>query len=350
MSLTAVLSLVQDFALVEPLLRRARGRTVTLLAAERLAVLPGAGERLNRLAADAGARLAVFPDTATALAALNEARGLVIFPSESRSPHHRPTHALASALPSRFVSATLQHGYECIGFLHNRAHERTREDAGFAADIVCGWFGPERLTALPPWDRAKLMTTGSTLFLDDGPAAWLSAVVAGEPAVPRVAADGLLVCENLQSPRLAGAARVTFLEALSDLARTMPVTVRPHPAGPFARGEIEPPPGVVLDARPVAEAGLHRYGAAISPPSTVLFDLMARDVPVAVWRDPHGLVDDANYGALPRVTGAAEWRAFLAAAQHPATLERQRAFVRSLGFPGDTRGHFDALLALSDEV
>ncbi|MCF3932907.1 hypothetical protein L1787_05700 [Acuticoccus sp. M5D2P5] len=347
--ITVVLSLIQDIAVIAPVLRRAAGRDVAALVHRRLAAVPAARDRLAALTAGHD-RVLLFESTAGGLHALADRRGLVIFPSESRSPHHRPTHALAAALPSRFVSVTLQHGYECVGFLHNRAHDRTREDAGFAADIVCGWLAADRLTAVPFADRAKVMTTGATLFLDDEPADWLDAVVAGEPAPSRARSDALLVCENLASVRLAGAPKAAFLDALHAVARERPVTLRPHPAGPFAKGELAPPPNVTLDARPIEDAELGRYRAAISPPSTVLFDLIRHDVPVALWRDPHGIIDDRLYGDLPRVGPPKTWLAFHEAAEDPAILDAQRGFIRRLGFPADTRARFDALFALADDL
>ncbi|WP_108659882.1 hypothetical protein [Acuticoccus kandeliae] len=348
--ITIVLSLIQDIAIAAPILRRAAGRDVAILLAQRLALVPAARERLAALTADLSS-VSVFESTAGGLHALNDRSGLVLFPAESRSPHHQPTHRLAAALPARFVSATLQHGYECIGFLHNRAHDRTPGDAGFAADIVCGWFAADRLVSVPPADRGKIMTTGSTLFLDDGPADWLDAVMAGAPAPDPVGrSDALLVCENLGSVRLAGAPKAAFLDALKAVARTRPVVVRPHPAGPFAKGELAVPPGVTLDARPIEAADLGQYRAAISPPSTVLFDLMRHDVPVALWRDPHGIIDDRLYGNLPRVGPPGEWLAFHERAADPAAIAGQRAFVRYLGFPADTRARFDALLALGEDL
>lgn len=347
MSVTFVLSLIQDVAVLAPLVRRAGGRDIAFLVADRLAALPAASTALADLAGTAPTT--VFASTGEALRALAHRRGLVIFASESRSPYHRPTHALATALPSRFVSATLQHGYECIGFLHNRAHDRERADAGFAADIVCAWLAAERCTAVPAGERSKIMTTGATLFLDDAPAAWLDGVLRKEEPARRSRGTTLLVCENVQSVRLAGAPRAAFLDALAAVARERPVVLRPHPAGLFAKGELAPPSGVTLDARPVEEAELSRHRAAISAPSTVLFDLMRHDVPVAVWQDPHGIVDLDHYAGLPRVGPAPDWIAFDERADEAELLRDQRAFVRGLGFPADTRARFEALLDLGHD-
>ena len=354
-SATLVLTLVQDVELVAPLVRHIRPSPGFLIAA-RLMEDPQAASRVRALV---GARWRrVFGSTGEALRGLADRAGLVVFASESRSHHHRVSHALAAALPSRFLSATLQHGYECLGFLHNRAHERVAADAGFASDIVCGWFEPRQLTALRASDRAKLMTTGAPMFLDRGAALWLRDVQRGaRPPPQRRQGWGwgrerrpLLVCENLQSVRLAGPPREAFLEALEFVARRSPVVLRPHPAGMFARGERKVPRGVTLDPRPIAEAELGSYGAAISPPSTVLFDLMRHDTPVALWRDRDGLVDDRLYGKLPRVTDGREWLAFYRSADDPSLVARQRDFVRGLGFPGDTAARFEALFAMGRDV
>ncbi|XWN29382.1 MAG: hypothetical protein ROR55_18010 [Devosia sp.] len=351
MSVILVAHLIQDIAVLAPLVRHARRcgyDDVRILAAQRLMATDAGKARLRALSGDRP--VVPFANTAEALMALNHLSGLVVFASESRSEHHRPCAHLAAALPSRFVSATLQHGYECLGFLHNRAHDAARADAGSNADILCAWFGLDRCVSVPPSDTAKVMTTGATLFLDAAPAAWLSGILDGTAAAKRGCDGPLLVCENLQSVRLAGAPREAFLAALEAFAAVRPVTMRPHPAGAYAKGEVEPPKGVTLDARPLEEAALERYGAAISPPSTILFDLMMRNVPVAVWRDADGLVDFANYRGLPTVTTAEDWAAFAEAAGAPDALAAQQNFVRGLGFPADARARFQALLAFSMDL
>lgn len=344
MSVTIVLSLVQDFAIAAPIVRTAGERDVLLLVAERLANTPGAMATVARLAQ--GREHTVFANTAEAIVALNHRAGLVLFASESRSVHHRPSHALAAALPGRFVSATLQHGYECLGFLHNAAHEASRQDAGFATDIVASWFDRARMPAIPPVDQAKHFQSGSTLFLDDAPHNWLASLIANAPAPPPHPGP-ILVCENLQSVRLRGAPAAAFLDELATFAKRRPVTLRPHPAGAFAKGEAEPPAGVSLDPRPIEDADLEQYAAALSPPSTVLFDLIRRDVPVAIWEDPYGLVDSRHYRGLPHVSGVDDWHAFF---DQPPSTDGQRAFIRALGFPADTPARFETLLALGDDV
>ncbi|MEM8853731.1 MAG: hypothetical protein AAGD34_08525, partial [Pseudomonadota bacterium] len=214
MSVVLVAHLIQDLAVLAPLVRHAKRcgfDDVRILAAERLVETEVGAARLSVIAD--GHPVVPFANTAEALRALNGVSGLVVFASESRSEHHRPCAHLAAALPSRFVSATLQHGYECLGFLHNRAHDAAREDAGSNADILCAWFGSDRAVSVPPKDTGKVMTTGATLFLDPAPAAWLSAILAGTAGQDRGCDGRLLVCENLQSVRLRGAPREAFLTA-----------------------------------------------------------------------------------------------------------------------------------------
>ena len=223
---------------------------------------------------------------------------------------------------------TLQHGLECVGFLHNAGHVHAHgENAVFAADVVCGWAEAATLTSLPASQRAKLLVTGPPMLLQRA-----------DP-VPGVRRDaGGLVCENLHSVRLrlGGDHAPSFLEAFEEFcaARPRKVTLRPHPAGRYTlkRGR-RLPRGAQLETRPLYKVDLSRHTFGISAPSTILLDMMLADLPVAVWRDPGGAMDVATYRGLPRVSTAEDWLRFERDAAHhrDALMGRQRAVMANLG-------------------
>ena len=71
---------------------------------------------------------------------LNQSGGFLISASESNLRGHRETHELFKLAPSKIATITLQHGFECVGFLMNKNHQKSYgTSVGFAADYICGW-------------------------------------------------------------------------------------------------------------------------------------------------------------------------------------------------------------------
>ena len=93
-------------------------------------------------------------------------RGVIVASAESTVSGHALAHNIFLSAPAGFVRVTLQHGFECVGFLHNAAHDRAHGmRIGFNADVVCGWFADEVLTSFSSAERSKLLVTGPTLLL-----------------------------------------------------------------------------------------------------------------------------------------------------------------------------------------
>jgi hypothetical protein len=260
-------------------------------------------------------------------------------------PPHYWTHDFFKALPNSFLKVTLQHGFECVGFLHNAAHDAAYgKEIRFAADVVVGWFAEQRLASLHPSQRAKLYVAGPPIII--------------EPKSPRrtdaTRATKGMVCENLHSVRFtAPAVYETFLAQFAAFAERFCATgaridFRPHPAGRFTdRLGLTLPDGVERNGRPLYEQDLGAFDFAISPPSSILFDFVVANVPTAVWVDAEGRMDFANFAGLETVSCADEWWSFAerSSRERDSILANQKQFVDGLGIPTDVVRRYTELMS-----
>jgi len=344
--------LIQDVSVLRPLLRLARRtsqRDIVMLLAEEFLGYDSTGAwraEIGHICSELDIALSTYATPFDALTLLAGRRGLIVAGSESDNRAHAATHQLFRALPPEFLRVTLQHGFECLGFLHNAAHDAaTGHAVRFAADILVGWLPAERLTALMPAERPKLYTAGPMHLLE-------------QPAAPERPAFHPLsgvVCENLHSVRFKhDSTRKTFIEDLSAFAaltRQLDGTLhlRPHPAGNYTlRKNVPLPEGVRLNQTPLYRLHLPDFDFCISTPSSVLFDFVLAGVPVAVWADAEGWIDTRNYTGLETVVTAEDWWRFaLRCASDPKPLlHRQARFLAELGLPADTEDRYARLLSL----
>ncbi|ODN68560.1 hypothetical protein [Methylobrevis pamukkalensis] len=347
--------LVQDVAVLRPLMRLARQEgdlDLALLVTKRFAGLDATGlwaGELDRLCAELGVVRETYGSEVEALARLADRRGLVIAGSESSVSNHVLTHRLMRVLPPCLLGVTLQHGLECVGFLHNERHDATAGlDVRFGADVVVGWFAPERLAALPACERSKLFVAGPTALIDGRPS----------PRPDVIPPRRGIVCENLHSVRFAtDGLKRRFIDVFRGFAGAMAAigtqtVLRPHPAGRFTeRNAVDLPGNVARSTGPLYDEDLTAYGFAISAPSSVLLDFVLARVPVAVWIEG-GEVDASNFAGLPTVSSLDDWTAFAQAAlARPAELlAGQEAWLSGLAMPADVRTRYVELLALSRSV
>jgi hypothetical protein len=107
------------------------------------------------------------------------------------------------------------------------------------------------------------------------------------------------------------------------------------------------PPGVERNGGPLYEQDLNAFGFAISPPSSILFDFVVAKVPTAVWIDPEGRMDHANFAGLETVSSAEEWWSFAerSAQERDNILANQERFLGKLQIPVDVAGRYAELMS-----
>lgn len=342
--------LVQDVAVLRPLARLAAKSTthdLRLLIANGFKDLDHDGfwmAEIQRLGSELGVEPFTYESPFDCLRELGPGRGMLIAGSESDAKAHRAAHELFRSMPGRIRTVTLQHGFECVGFLHNKRHDATAGRAvRFAADIAVSWFDVASLHSVAAEERSKIFVAGPTMMIERA----ATTANAGE-------VEGPLICENLHSVRFVnGALRETFLDTFQEFARRLDLlneqlVLRPHPAGRFTeRNGIVLPSNVKVSRAPLYDVDLGRFAYVISAPSTILFDFILAGVPVAAWVDPDGRVDCANFSGLPQVSTAEDWWRFHWAAKWRRTplIEAQDAFLRGLALPDDVPGRYQTLLA-----
>ncbi len=291
-----------------------------------------------------GATMGFVENEGHALQALQGLSGIIVAASESCLPGHRIVHDIFRAKPPSFVTMTLQHGFECVGFLQSRDHDLAHgREVTFAADIVCGWCEAERLTALAPSQRSKLCVTGPTAVLQ-------------QPQRTERLARGI-VCENLHSVRLnvAGDFKTDFVDIFGRFTEVLgqegkEVVLRPHPGGQYVvKNNIALPENVILNNNPIYKANLSRYAYGLSAPSSVLIDMVLAGIPTAVWRESTGIMDSDNYRGLTTVSDLNDWLEFeKEASAHPERfIERQADFLeqqKMLTDPEEVYRRFAGLL------
>lgn len=357
-SIVFVVDLMQDVNILRPLFGLAAGQPdaeVAVLVSDLFLKRDTTGlwqGELREACGQLGIKIASFASEFQAFGYLQGKHGILLASAESSVSGHAVVHGLYLAAPPGFLRATLQHGFECVGFLQNAAHDRAHgTDVVFNADVICGWFGGGVLYSVSPSERAKLLVTGPPLMVPR----WDGAPVAEESA-PAPELTACLICENLHSVRLGSTAlKSDFIAQFTDFAgaaaaRGLEVWLRPHPSGRFTdiKGAALPA-HVKRSMLPIYKEELKRFRFAVSAPSSVLFDLMAAEVPVAVWQGRDGTVDCRNYAGLPAISTAEDWWNFagLAEQDRDRLLTAQAEFIRRLNIPNGVGRRYAGLLELS---
>lgn len=334
-------NLVQDVNILRPLLyltARETDARIGLLVSEgfikrdRQKIWQG---EIAALAETTGASLHLYGSPADAQAVLEDGSGMIFAASESNLPAHQETSGVFQVAPPTYLRVTLQHGFECIGFLQSREHVMSHgRNVGFEADVVCSWFEPEVLDSLTASQRSKLYVTGPPMLLQ-----WPSRNANHPPQ------SGGLVCENMHSVRLraSGDHKASFMDTFSAFcaklgARGETVTLRPHPGGQYVlKNKVALPDNVRLNMLPLYDINMKGYQFGISAPSTIIFDMVLAGIPVAVWRDPAGVMDASNYDGLEEISALDDWLAFErdVRLRPEMILDRQQSFLRRLSMPTD---------------
>lgn len=351
-----LVDLVQDVGALRDVMLLAREVTdaeLLVLKSRRFATLDKLNvwqQELETLCGAAEIKIVEFEDEFSAYRSLVGRRGLLFSASESDVPAHAVCHAVFAAAPTSFLRVTLQHGFECVGFLHNAAHENAYgRRVRFNADIVATWADPIHLSSLGYHEVPKAFVCGPPMALRK----W--------DAAPNESSTEFraLFCENFHSVRLQGAGvQQEYLELVAAFAERMQagggaMTVRPHPTGQFASnnpGSFKIP-SIEFSTLPIYREQLQRFSFAVSAPSSVLIDLALAGVPVAVWCDSAGHIDTRNYEGLHHVTTLDEcWDfAVRALTGKDELITQQRQFLRKSGIPTDVSDRLTNLLNLKTQ-
>jgi len=297
------------------------------------------------LCGQVGGEVHIYGNEADALRILAGKSGMIIAASESNLSGHADTHNVFRLAPADFLKVTMQHGFECVGFLHNRDHNRAHgHSVTFAADVLCGWFDGGLMTSMPPSQRPKLYVSGPPAVLQI-------------PAHTRKAKGGL-VCENLHSVRLntSGDFKASFIDIFDRFCAVKgrmgeTVFLRPHPGGQYViKNNVALASNVELVNKPIYRVDLHAYEFGISAPSSVVIDMLLANIPVGLWSDEDDVMDTGNYAGLHRISTLDEWLSFstISGKEREAILKRQTQFLDRMKMPIDpaeVRSRFLRLLA-----
>ena len=349
-----VINLLQDVNVVRPLVflaARDFNLRTEFLVTEQFIARDTSGiwlQELREISAETGAPIIIYTYYREALQMLQGEAGILIAASESDLSAHTPTHELFRFAPSSFLKITLQHGFECVGFLQSHDHDLAHgRNVTFAADLVCGWCEGSRLTAMAPSQRDKLYVTGPTAVLQTSAAR----LETNRPPTG-------LICENLHSVRLntAGDFKTEFMTIFEGFCQAADkeeytVALRPHPGGQYVlKHKVQLPANVTLSNNPIYKTNLAQYAYGISAPSSIIIDMILAGIPVAVWRDASGIIDTSNYDGLSEVRSLDDWLRFAREAiDHPERfIELQQRFLehqKILSEPAEVYRRFAKLLA-----
>jgi hypothetical protein len=344
--------LVQDVAALRPLIRLAASSTsaeLHLLVSKGFTQLDDNGRwasEIDQIGSEIGVESFVYESVFDVLSRFGHRSGMIIAGSESDARAHHEAHELFCAAPGRFRTVTLQHGLECVGFLHNARHDATSgRDVRFAADIAVAWFDPQRLRSVSTAELSKIYVAGPPILIDPP---------------KRAAADGSnrpgLICENLHSVRFVdGRMREVFLDTFGEFAGRLKLlgeklVLRPHPAGRFTeRKGIPLPNNVEVSRDPLYSIELSDFSYVISAPSTILMDFAFAGVPAATWVGADGAVDASNFTGLAQVATVEDWWRFRWAAQweRAQLVAQQDHYIASMPMPTNVRDRYGQLVALS---
>lgn len=329
-------NLLQDVNILRPLVRLAASNSendIILCISEKFIQRDNAlvwSKELGELAGMYSTLSFKYSNAYEVVKLLSEQKGIIFAGSESNLPAHDMTRDVFRAVGNDFIKVSLQHGYECIGFLQSKQHDLAHgTNVTFSADIVCGWFDEDRLYSMVDSQKRKLLTTGPTALLD------LDLDLSHETL------NYGLICENLHSVRMSisGDKKQNFIDDfnkfslhLSELGRQ--VGLRPHPGGQFViKNKIPLPKNAVLENKPIYKVDLSGYKYGVSAPSSIIIDMVLAQIPVAVWCDKDKGIDIGNYKGLHVVSDVADLIAFdKDAIKNPSKyLDAQNVFLKRIG-------------------
>ena len=170
--LLVVFNLVQDVAILRPLVYPAHddlGIQPTLVCCSRLKPRDLHGiwlQEIEHMRVDTKAQLLWVEKPWQLWQAVAPGRGVMVCASESELNNHLDTRLLVQSAPSNIITLTLQHGWECVGFLMNKHQQASHGvSVGMYADVIASWRPVEELRDLRPLLRSRVVHTGPTTLI-----------------------------------------------------------------------------------------------------------------------------------------------------------------------------------------
>ena len=121
--------------------------------------------------------------------------GFIVSASESDLNAHRETHEIFRLTPSSISTVTLQHGFECVGFLMNRTHQKQHGNSvGFASDYICGWTPRSLQRNLRPLQHSRYLNLGPTAWLKRTDKRRLDSIINPNPSIEMGIVCELTLC------------------------------------------------------------------------------------------------------------------------------------------------------------
>ncbi len=244
---------------------------------------------------------------------IGSGKTLLVTAAESSAPGHAFCHQACRIAPANTIKVTMQHGYECVGFRHHRAHElQFPSGIRFASDVILTWQHPDELPDLHPLERSKCVGVGviksfAEQAVDVQEADWARANT--RAPLFQDGKTSLLIAENLHSVRFVSAPRYhRFLSFIreANLSPYVDVTIRSHPGKRTLEKEMSVNGFKFLQGSLTAQA-VCKFDVLVSPPSTIVLDAAMAGVPVTVWTDAGLLGDASNYSPLRHAADFNEW-------------------------------------------
>ncbi|MFL6678605.1 MAG: hypothetical protein ACJ8IK_09700 [Burkholderiaceae bacterium] len=304
-----LLDMIQDFEILRPLLVRAAGPgspfDLIVAVSERLA----ASHLWTAIKSFLDVHEIRFftPIGPVDIAnALGSERSLLLGAAESSAAAHAFGYTAFRTASPRTTRVSIQHGLECIGLRHHRAHDIDFSNGvRFASDLILTWIPNSALTNVHPAEAHKCVPVGVVKASSERAATLLEEQWRSDGEATRHASrHRMLIAENLHSVRFRTPARyqrfLAFIEAVA-ADPGIDLTIRSHPAS----RTLEKRSGMnnmtflggVLRADDLAS-----FDSFVSPPSTIVLDAVSVGVRTGVWTDAAVHGDAANYAGLQIVT------------------------------------------------
>ena len=240
----------------------------------------------------------------------NVIKGILISASESTIKNpcpHAETYEIIKICRSNITTITIQHGFECVGFLQNLNHYFIYgNNIGFGSDIICGWIEKQYQRDLIPSSKSKYVFTGNPAYIEKTSK---RSFYHKYKNLNNIEKPGI-ICENTSSARYrkSNLAKNEFINDFLSLANLLKekgktIVLRPHPSSKFKKFILynteKLPKNVYIENCLSHKINWNNYSYGISAPSSVILDMYISGLPVCLWRDSAKSVDNKLLTTFP---------------------------------------------------